>query len=312
MRALAERNYTTSWGDDARSLHGFFRAQARRESQILRGKLAARLSPGHPSGPPIFLVGCPRSGTTLLFDLLRQHPDLVSLPHEGHVYWTAYNHPRRHGWRSDALEAEDASPAERRYLNTAFSRVGHGRLLDKTPKNVLRLPYLRSLFPDAQIVLIVRDGRATTASLLQGWRHRHGASYFLPEPLRLTDYNGRLWRYVLPPGWRELQGTELAQVAARQYVACNSAAVQHQALVDVVIKYEDIVAQPVEALRKLTSQLQLPQSEVVLQAAEQSPKNLRGAITAPRQDKWREVAEDLAPYLSEIEEQMRVWGYARG
>src|SRR5262249_48843084 len=50
---------------------------------------------------PIFVLGCPRSGTTVLFAMLRRHPDLAGSDAEGHVLWDAYQHPARRGWDSD-------------------------------------------------------------------------------------------------------------------------------------------------------------------------------------------------------------------
>lgn len=195
--ALLRAALTAALGEDR---GGFARRELSRRLAVGRGRLRARLTEPEPARPPVLLVGCPRSGTTLLFGLLQHHPGLVSLPDEGHAYWSAYHHPSRHGWASDALAAEDVAPGERRYLDAMLASLGEGRPLDKTPKNVLRLPYLRAMFPEATVVLVVRDGRATVASLLEAWRRRRGASYLLPERVRLADYDSRLWRYVLPPG----------------------------------------------------------------------------------------------------------------
>lgn len=277
---------------------------------MLACKWRARMQPRRLSDPPVFLVGCPRSGTTLLFELLRKHPSLTSIPDEGHVFWSAYNHPRRHGWRSDALGRIDATAREHRYLETALAALGSGRPLDKTPKNVLRLPYLRAHFPDAHIILLVRDGRATVASLLEGWRRRRGASYLLPEPLRLRDYDSRIWRYILPPGWRELQGSELANVATIQYERSLAAARAHRNLVDVVVRYENLVDDPLGTLESLLQSLGLQDSEPVRQAARRVPEVHRGAISPPHPDKWRAVEADLSPYLARIHAQMDTWGYA--
>ena len=49
---------------------------------------------------PVFVIGCPRSGTTVLFSLLRASPGLASIGQEGHVLWESFHHPREHGWRS--------------------------------------------------------------------------------------------------------------------------------------------------------------------------------------------------------------------
>lgn len=285
------------------------RAEVGRGLRIARGRVAARVRPRELSSDPVFLVGCPRSGTTLLFELLKNHPDVVSLEDEGHVYWTAFNHPRNHDWSSDALNAADVTGVEHRYLDTAFVSLGPGRPLDKTPKNVLRLPYLREHYPTARIVLLVRDGRATVASLLEGWRRRRGGSYLLPERLRLRDYDSRIWRYILPPGWRSLQGAELAGVATAQYEASLRAASANRALVDAVVHYEDLLANPITTMDRLLNDVALAPAAAVADAAARLSGIRQGSISPPRQDKWRDVAPDLAPYMDRLEDQMSTWGY---
>ena len=286
------------------------RRELRRRAMVTRHRVQARVRPAVPDQPPILLLGCPRSGTTLLFNLLAEHPQVGAMPEEGHVFWTAYNHPARHGWDSDALDAQHASPAERRYVRSAMARLPGGpRPLDKTPKNVLRLPYLRALLPEATVVVAVRDGRSTVASLLEGWRRRRGVAYLLPERLRLRDYDSRAWSYILPPGWRDLHGTELAAVATAQYLASSRAARAHLAPGDVVVRYEALVEDPVGTSTDLLARLDLPASEEVRRAAEALPTRTSGAISAPRPDKWREVAEDLAPYLPEIEDETQAWSH---
>jgi hypothetical protein len=248
-------------------------------------------------GDPVFLVGCPRSGTTLLFDLLRRHEDLVSLPREGHEIWNAYQHPRRRGWSGDRVVAEDVTAQEERFVHHAVARIaGEGRFLDKTPKNALRLPYLRRLFPDASIVAIRRDARATVGSLIEGWTRRRGISYRMPERLSLEEYRGRYWSYVLPPGWEGLRGTTIPDVAAFQYVMSNETLLDdaQRIEVDVVhVRYEDLIEDPVEQLRTLVRALRLRPSPAVDEAAGNIADFHAGAITPPRRHKWRDRAETI-------------------
>jgi len=106
-------------------------------------------------------------------------------------------------------------PAERRYLYTAIKTMaGEMRFLDKTPKNILKLPYLASLFPDATFVFVKRDAPDTLNSLIEGWTVRFGIPYRLPQRLELADYRGRYWCYVLPERWREWARTSVGDVAA--------------------------------------------------------------------------------------------------
>ena len=157
---------------------------------------------------PILLIGCPRSGTSILFQTLLRSPELRSVHSEGHILWQPYHHPRDKGWESDALGAEDVGEREREYIHLAVRLVvQNARFLDKTPKNCLRIPYLRSLFPDAKFVFLRRRAADNVSSLIEGWRARpRFVTYRLPERLEgLGRLSGNRWSFVLIPGWRELR-----------------------------------------------------------------------------------------------------------
>jgi hypothetical protein len=247
---------------------------------------------------PVFVIGCPRSGTSLLFHLLGQHADLRHLGTEGFVFW-AHRHPARNGWVSDAADASDADESEQTYVYSSIQRVaGGGRLLEKTPKNCLRVRYLDALFPDASYVFLTRDPRATVASLIDGWHARHGVSYRLPERLRLAEYRGRYWSYVLPKGWRDLKQTSIPVVAAHQYVASYEHASEDLARIPsnrvVRASYEDLVSRPVAVATDLVDALALPANDDVVAAAKNLGSHRVSSVTPPRRDKWRARAAEIA------------------
>lgn len=154
---------------------------------------------------PIFIVGAPRSGTTLLQYMLRSHPD-VSLPTaESHFFVPFYNRRHEFGdlsdknnlrqlltaiyqarkqffdedmnglvydteWLTDKLHQENRTtvPAVIDGLfSTNAQQEGKHRWGDKTPYYVLHLDLLINMFPGAQIVHIVRDGRDCALSMLE-------------------------------------------------------------------------------------------------------------------------------------------------
>src|SRR5687767_3905209 len=111
---------------------------------------ASRILPAsEPPRRPIFVVGCPRSGTTLLLDALRASGELATVQSEGHILWDEFHHPRDHGWSSDAVAPGEIAGREREYLCLAIRLFARGgRFVDKTPANCLRVAYLEALFPD--------------------------------------------------------------------------------------------------------------------------------------------------------------------
>jgi hypothetical protein len=141
-------------------------------------KLSPRLARGFPGvftrhvRNPIFVIGCGQSGKSLLCRLLKLHPDLA--------YWQEANEvwdPSGYPWITSARETpplwadpeaytvrwwRDAQP-RREEIQASFGAFQwlcrRSYLLNDTPLNVFRIPYLLSMFPDARFVHVVRDGR---------------------------------------------------------------------------------------------------------------------------------------------------------
>jgi hypothetical protein len=140
-----------------------------------------------------FLVGCPRSGTTLLQSLLYAHPDVFSCP-ETFFFVKAFNLVgRRHrlGLAAEgapeacrsvvALGLADRAPRETalprteasyarwfaRALDSAARDAGKGLWIEKTPTHLARVDAISRRLPRARFVHIVRAGAPTVASLFQ-------------------------------------------------------------------------------------------------------------------------------------------------
>lgn len=265
--------------------------------------------------PPVLVIGCPRSGTSILYGALALSPDLASIRLEGHVLWEAFNHPSRHAWSSNALGADDVTHIERKYVYGVMRVLGgRRRFLDKTPKNCLRIPYLNALFPDAAFVFLRRRAADNVNSLMAGWRASpRFVSYHVPEPLEgLGDLSGHEWSFVLVPGWRELRHAPLEEVCARQYVECNESLLRGRAEIDpsriVNVAYEDLVARPSEEIGRMFSELGLHFTDKVAAFAAALPATPINSLTLPRPEKWRDENPDeilrILPLVAETERQL--------
>ena len=276
----------------------------------------SRIVSAAPPGRPILLIGCPRSGTTVLLDILLRSAEVRSIHNEGHILWQAHHHPRDRGWDSDRLDAGDVGEREREYVYLAIRMFVRGRrFVDKTPENCMRIPYLLELFPDASFVFLRRRAADNVSSLMEGWRARpRFVTYRLPERLEgLGPLSGNRWSFVLIPGWRELRSAPLEEICARQYIACNEEALEARKAIDSSrwheVAYEELIAAPVETSRSLFERLGLAFGRSVEEYARALPSRPSSTTLSPaKSDKWRELnraeVERVLPLVAPLERRL--------
>jgi hypothetical protein len=194
----------------------------------------------------IFLVGCYNSGTTLLWGILGNHPNISVMSDEGTFMTDALPKPEDFGWTRmwcqclDAMEAaqwEDGAAQAarvRRQWSIWFPR-DYENLLDKSPSNVTRMTYLQEHFRPASFICIVRNGYAVA----EGIRRR-------VIPVR-PEHPGR---YPL-------------ELCAKQWSDCDRIVRSQESSVErlLQIHYEDLVGDPEGTMRSITDFLGLPAFE---------------------------------------------------
>ncbi len=134
---------------------------------------------GNPSCNRFFIVGAPRSGTTLLQAMLNRHPD-IAVPPETKVYCDFHDCSRSQRTKCESrLRSDFELPfdwtfptatdqllvsLQSEFLKTV-GRIGVSWVGEKTPEHTSRLPQIRKDFPDAPIIAMVRNGFDVAASL---------------------------------------------------------------------------------------------------------------------------------------------------
>jgi len=328
---------------------------------------------------PVLVIGCPRSGTTLLFNILSEVPSLWSIGYESKALIERHNPPSAKNWESGALDAGDLTAESRRYLLAEFERQAAPgtfwqrvnrfraglrdnrlwrqikrrgrttepgssvssalpqqgleairtlvrlrnrlrphrpdtpvRLLEKTPENCLRLPFLLALWPDARVLYLTRDGRTNVNSLMEGWMQPYlFPGYPVPERLHIPGYSRERWAFTLIPGWRELAARPLEEVCAWQWIRCNEAVLAHRDSGQapyLTIRYEDLVAEPGAILPQIAAFLDLDYDKDLARFAASLPRI--NVVSAPDQEKWRrQNPEAIARIAPRIEPLMERLGY---
>lgn len=203
-------------------------------------------------GAPFFIVGCGRSGTTALGELLGSHPSVTYL-NEPRNLWK--NDPRTDVWSKEGAEHgsldlyevdEDLRPKLR---NALFKRAGKDDLLvEKTPVNSFRIDYLRALFPKARFIHLLRNG-IDVARSIQTWVES-GRLWYGEDDLKwrlLVDYAEKQGLGELAaesaddPRLRGLLEWRLAVTHVRERLTGS----------DIELRYEDLVADPRNEIDKL-------------------------------------------------------------
>lgn len=119
---------------------------------------------------PIVVLGAPRSGTTLIANVLSSHPD-CALAKEPRLVWRFGNDAK-----SDQLRPEDATPRviehARRKLAAIVADGQAERLVEKSPSNSVRPAFVATILPEARFVHVTRNGWAAVPSMRSFWDRR--------------------------------------------------------------------------------------------------------------------------------------------
>lgn len=259
------------------------------------------------SMPLIFIGGMPRSGTTLLRVMLDSHPD-IRCGGETRVIPRLLN--LRSSWLKAPLESHRLSEAgiTADVLDSAVAEfmleiiVRHGRpakrLCNKDPFTMKTSVYISSLFPRAQFLYIIRDGRAVAHSIIS-------------RKVTITGFNISDYRQCLTK-WNEATSAMWNQCQTLGPKICHP------------LHYEQLVLHPEETLRDVLEFLSIPWNNSVLHheqfvnqpdgielsKLERSTDQVVKPVTTDELAKWvGKIPEDVVRDMDKIAPMLAVLGY---
>ena len=250
---------------------------------------------------PVFIVAFPRSGTTLLELTLDAHPQMQSMDEQPFVQNAledilarSIGYPRELARLSADDLAELRASYWRRVSGKLALRPG-ARLVDKNPLNLLRLPVIRRLFPNAPVLLGVRHPCDVILSCyMQQFR--------APDFALLCNSPQSLAR-----GYR----------LAMDFWASQSEILEPHTL---EVRYETLVANFEREVRGIMEFLRLPWDDRVLEPGTHARR--KGYISTPSYsqvvrpvstksvDRWHHYAQIFEPLLPLIQPQLERWNYS--
>jgi tetratricopeptide (TPR) repeat protein len=251
------------------------RAEIAEIDRIIRTQTRAWLGscpPGHAAADPVFVLGLPRTGTTLVERIIASHSAMISAGETG-----AFAVELRRATKAASHNLDMADIGSRYVASVAAIHVPpNRRFVDKTLQNYLCCGMIHAALPRAKIILVQRRPLDACWAIYKA--HFQGKFLFSYHQIELAEYFlafrrlARHWQSALPP---------------------------HALL---TVNYEDIVSNPAAESRRLIEFAGLPWQEQVLRfhqsqapSATASAVQIRRPIYASSVGKWRHHSERLQP-----------------
>ncbi|MFA9458148.1 sulfotransferase [Halalkalibacter sp. AB-rgal2] len=267
---------------------------------------------------PVFLVGCMRSGTTLLASILGMHDHLVHCPFELKDIWSQIGgvpmaSPKTRDRTCPCLNERDVQPGQAERLTAAFvermkqndkNKSENAYFLSKNPHLCNKLPLVNSLFPDARYIWIYRDMPRVVASLKVKLKF-----HYWPEKTTQDEY--RCWEYFANkkiPNDIDVNRyfpNGNVRYLAEYWIENNKAISEFRQRIEddrmICIKEEELIKNPNRVVKNILRFLQLPTK---LSGKIETLNHSRNSLWKQRLNKkdFNDLLEVVMEYGSELNE----------
>lgn len=277
----------------------------------------------YPFDRPVVILAAPRSGSTLLFETLRESSDFWTIGGESHGIFERINrfNPMSKYCDSNALSAEDAIPEIIDQMRIWFYQKlrnadGHTietvqemqdrapRLLEKTPKNALRVSLLNEIFPDALFIYLYRNPRENISSMMEAWQ----SGRFITYPALAG--RGKPWSLLLPPDWQSYHDASLEEITAFQWRAANEAILKELSRLDrhrwMAVSYGQQVHSPAATVQTICDFCDVSATRILEAFSSGQSKLSRYTISPPSPNKWHSNAVALSRVIPGLKDTVEI------
>ncbi|MEL7038718.1 MAG: sulfotransferase [Cyanobacteria bacterium J06592_8] len=264
---------------------------------------------------PVFIISAPRSGSHYFYQCIREMNDVFSFDTENTPMWIRIFPYQRSLPQSDYIDSNECSE---KVINAVKSfivvkGITHGidkssqkrmdlqvalkysmlrkpiHYMEKTIANCFHIDAIEKIFPDALYLHLVRDGRSTISSMMEGWNVyvKVGANLSFPENSTISN-----WSYALPPGWENWVDKPLEEICAWSWIEHNRYVLEkYDKNPDFQKKYmrifyEDFIEDPIKVINQVSKFCQLEVTEDCLNYVNKKALSPT-TISPPKKDKWK-------------------------
>lgn len=247
-----------------------------------------------------FLIGFPRSGTTLLDVMLDGHTQLLSLEEKPSIERVAFKLdqlPGHYPFAMSSLTREQRHSLRTAYRETIaeFRQPLHSLVLDKMPIRTIHAAFMHRLFPKARFIFVERHPcDVVLSNFMQHYAINEAMIHFtqLPSTVDMYDNVMRIWQQCL--------------------AVCPDIAVQY-------VRYESLISDTEDNLRSICAFLGLPwqsgleQHQQSLESRKQIKTNSYHQVAEPiyqrSKYRWLNYQTELQPFMATLDVHIKRMGY---
>lgn len=244
---------------------------------------------------PVFIVGSPRSGTSIFNKMISECKDVADFS-EAIFVWSPQDKDKNcdHVKGEDDVSQEDEERIKGGFGFYQFIR-GKRIFVNKCPRSSVRIPFIQKIFPEAKYIHVYRDGRAVVNSII--------------DIVEREDFRKDipLGAFCKPHNWKDLMKLERLECHSHQWKEIMIAIQNDSKMIDkdqwLEVKYEDFCINPSDVMSEVFKFINAEPTEQQLLKIKQMPQK--------NDQKWRKTfsGEEVSIMNNIMADQLTAYDY---